>query len=128
MKSFPPLDFMFSENALYRWFPEDYFIFEKRKDEWCIGMEYLANGLLLGGVFMRNYDIYFDKVHSQIKFVRAQCNEDDHISTFEKHQRKGKEEIKDEKEQTERQSAALQEMNLVDCTGVAEINEEDTLY
>ena len=86
MKSFPPLDFMFSQDAQYRWFPEDYFINEELKGQWCIAMEYLGGRLILGGVFMRHYDIYFDKANSKIKFARSKCNGNDHVTTFNHYQ------------------------------------------
>jgi hypothetical protein len=49
-------------------------------------MEYYSGRLILGGIFMRHYDVYFDKQNSKIHFTRSKCNTEDHITVFEHYQ------------------------------------------
>lgn len=90
LSSFPPLDFYFTGDALYKWFPEDYFYANNAEGEYCVGMEYYEGRLILGGIFMRHYDIYFNKPKSILHFTRSKCNTEDHVTIFEHFQNSAK--------------------------------------
>lgn len=75
-KVFPPIIFKLEGGAKYVWEPREYF--HKRfflKDvQYCMTFKVSMFPVpIFGNTFMRNYDIYFDRVHSRIKFVKAQC-------------------------------------------------------
>jgi hypothetical protein len=83
LSSFPALDFYFTGDALYKWFPEDYFYLNNSEGEYCVGMEHYDGRMILGGIFMRHYDIYFDKLNSKLHFTRSKCNTEDHVTIYE---------------------------------------------
>lgn len=73
-KGFPLLSFEFGPGGVVDWHPEDYLV-EKVTPEgvfYCPGIKKL-NHVIFGATFMRNYDIYFDKVARKITFARANC-------------------------------------------------------
>ena len=42
--------------------------------------DYLEERIILGGAFMRNYDIQFDRNNSIVKMVRSECSQMDGIN------------------------------------------------
>ena len=80
--SFPPIEFVFAEqNRRYVWFPRDYLHerknpFDEKSPGFCntVNLSDSPNSLLLGAMFMRHYDIYFDRANEKITFVRAHCD------------------------------------------------------
>lgn len=36
---------------------------DQDKTEVCIGLDYIYNRLILGALFMRSYDVYFDRTN-----------------------------------------------------------------
>ena len=75
-KTFPPIKFYF-EDLEYNWYPKDYFAPDLDKSTlMCLGIGMLRN-VILGGTFMRNYDITIDKVNKKISFTRSNCSQSD---------------------------------------------------
>lgn len=72
-RTFPLLTFHFAGNKPYRWYPSDYLIKNGDLDQYCVGIKPLKD-MILGAVFMRNYDILFDKTRKLIGFARSDCN------------------------------------------------------
>lgn len=72
-RSFPMMTFNFAGNKPYRWYPSDYLIKNGDLDQYCVGIKPLKD-MILGAVFMRNYDILFDKTRKLIGFARSDCN------------------------------------------------------
>ena len=72
-RSFPMFTFHFGGNKPYRWYPSDYLIKNGDLDQYCVGIKPLKD-MILGAVFMRNYDILFDKTRRLIGFSRSDCN------------------------------------------------------
>ena len=72
-KSFPMFTFHFGGNKPYRWYPQDYLIKNGDLDQYCVGIKPLKD-MILGAVFMRNYDILFDKTRKLIGFSRSDCS------------------------------------------------------
>jgi len=68
----------------YEWKPEDYlFKVAGEKPFYCFGLESIGGvRSILGGTFMKNHDIMFDKSNQRIGFVRANCAAEYDISTF----------------------------------------------
>lgn len=71
-KSFPMFIFHFGQDREYRWYPSDYLIKNGDLDQYCVGIKPLKD-MILGAVFMRNYDILFDKTRKLIGFARSDC-------------------------------------------------------
>ena len=80
--SFPVINFDFGAEELYKWYPSDYLIKKGSTDDYCIGIKSLKN-MILGGVFWRNYDLFFDKETRQVKFVRADCSKSGKVDTYD---------------------------------------------
>lgn len=80
--TFPPIEFVFAEkNRKYVWFPRDYLHerknpFDEKTPSFCntLNLSDSPGSLLLGAMFMRHYDIYFDRANDKITFVRAHCD------------------------------------------------------
>jgi len=53
--------------------PADYFYYNKALENYCIGIEPMRD-LLLGEIFMRNFDIQFDPVNKKVGLIRANCD------------------------------------------------------
>jgi hypothetical protein len=70
--TFPSFTFQF-KGADIDWSPADYFFYNNNLDSYCIGIEPL-NDLLLGEIFMRNFDIQFDPEKQRVGFVRSNCD------------------------------------------------------
>lgn len=94
--TFPILTFWFGEDAEYKWFPQDYLYVEG--ENFCIAFDYLEGRIILGGVFMRHYDIFFNKHKETVSFARSKCNDHDHVSNFKHVQHKVKDKIKRKKD------------------------------
>lgn len=71
-ESFPHLYFIFEENATIPLYPRDYLYLDDNR--YCMGFDYLDSRIILGGIFMRNYDILFDRKNKKVEMVRANCN------------------------------------------------------
>lgn len=74
-RTFPTLNFDF-DGVEYKWYPQEQFVDPLEKDDKsiCYGMKSLTN-VILGAVFMRNYDIYFDRTNKRIAFSRSNCGD-----------------------------------------------------
>ena len=73
----PNITFIFNDKAKYTLFGEDYYfeIAQDGKTEICLGlMSWEKNNILLGGNFMHNHDIIFNKENKQIGFARSLCS------------------------------------------------------
>lgn len=81
-RSFPMLTFHFAGNRPYRWYPSDYLIKNGDLDQYCVGIKPLKD-MILGAVFMRNYDILFDKTRRLIGFARSDCNSTGNVHYYD---------------------------------------------
>ena len=79
--SFPPVSFLFDDGlgglSNYTWYANDYYFLDKEYStyqSWCLSVEEYSGGIILGGTFMRNYDILFNKTGEFIGFARAVCS------------------------------------------------------
>lgn len=76
LASFPVITFYFNENVPYKWYPQDYLVQPLDSAlHYCIGVKSLSH-TILGALFMRNYDIFFDRTEKRIGFRRANCGSD----------------------------------------------------
>ena len=76
LRTFPVITFYFNDDIPYKWHPQDYMILPLDSNvHYCIGVKTLSH-TILGALFMRNYDIYFDRTAKQIGFKRANCGLD----------------------------------------------------
>lgn len=80
-ESFPHVYLIFYPNAYIPIYPRDYFFLENGRQ--CFGFDYLEGKLILGGVFLRNYDVQFDRENQVVKIVRSNCSSDPNVN-FEK--------------------------------------------
>lgn len=83
LDSFPPIEFVFEKNKKYVWFPRDYLAerpnpFDDKSPNFCCTIQLSDSPeiMLLGAMFMRHYDIYFNRRKEEISFVRAHCDGD----------------------------------------------------
>lgn len=75
----PNLTFSFNDKVNYTLMAEDYYfeIVQNNKVEICIGfLPWSNNEILLGGNFMHNHDIIFNKESKEIGFARSLCSYD----------------------------------------------------
>lgn len=84
LRTFPPMTFFFNENIPYQWHPQDYMVLPLDSDvHYCVGAKTLTH-VILGAIFMRNYDIVFDRTEKRIRFQRANCGKDPYfIDSFD---------------------------------------------
>lgn len=81
--SFPRLFFTLENKTQIIWFPKDYMYLKKKINdkslEFCssINKENLGANTYstFGSLFMRHYDIYFNRVKSTVSFVRSECED-----------------------------------------------------
>ena len=73
-ESFPHVYMVFEPNATIPLFPRDYFFLENGKQ--CMGFAYLDGRIILGALFMRNFDVQFDRDNLLVKMVRADCSQE----------------------------------------------------
>lgn len=71
--SFPVLTFTFDLTKPVYWHPEDYLFHAKNTNYYCVGVQPLRD-VIIGAIFMRNYDIFFDKTTRTVSLVRANCS------------------------------------------------------
>lgn len=71
-ESFPHVYMMFEPNALIPIYPRDYFFLENSQQ--CMGFAYLDSRIILGSIFMRNFDVQFNRDNGTVKMVRADCS------------------------------------------------------
>lgn len=75
-RTFPILTFYFNQILPYKWYPQDYLVAPLDSNlHYCVGIKSLSH-TILGALFMRNYDIYFDKTAKKIGFIRSNCGSD----------------------------------------------------
>lgn len=82
--TFPKLYFTLQNKVQIIWFPKDYmYKHDERDDEgntvFCTSINQESingnNFSTLGSLFMRHYDIYFDRTNQKISFVRSECED-----------------------------------------------------
>jgi len=72
--TFPQFHFELDDNVNYSWDAANYLYQENLFEErYCISMLPFNDRTILGGVFMKNHDILFDKKNSRIGIVKANC-------------------------------------------------------
>lgn len=75
-KSFPVMKFFLNDTIEYKWHPQDYLVQPlDSTTHYCVGVKTLSH-TIFGAIFMRNYDIYFDRTSKQIGFARSNCGSD----------------------------------------------------
>ena len=86
LRTFPPMTFFFNDNIPYKWHPQDYMVQPLDSEvHYCVGAKTLTH-VILGAIFMRNYDIVFDRTEKKIRFQRANCSKDPYfIDDFADH-------------------------------------------
>jgi len=92
-KTFPSFTFYFGQDgeAPYEWKPEDYlYKKENKNNQYCIGISRFDRETILGGTFMKNHDVLFDKTNKRIGFVRANCEAVNQVSTPQVTESEGK--------------------------------------
>lgn len=72
--SFPVLELVFDDNKPVSWFPEDYLYRVKGTHYYCVGIEPLRD-VILGAIFVKNYDILVNKDDRSVTFTRANCSQ-----------------------------------------------------
>jgi len=76
-KTFPEISFQFNENERVKWLPRDYLAVSlESKEHFCIGVKSLKTPIL-GALFMKNYDVYFDRINKKIEMTRSNCGSSD---------------------------------------------------
>jgi hypothetical protein len=112
--TFPKMTFKFNNDVEWAWHPQDYMVAAiGSSNHYCIGVKALKD-IILGAIFMRNYDIHFDKIKKRVSFVRSNCGKTDEfipssdddtiaaaIKTVSKTKVKGKSTIKSSKKAAE---------------------------
>lgn len=75
-KSFPNITYTFGNGETWEWFAQDYLVPSiDNENEMCIAVKsYHLN--ILGAVFMRNYNVIFDRDAKKVHFARASCASD----------------------------------------------------
>lgn len=75
-KTFPKMTFYFNGVIPYYWHPQEYLVQPLDSNtHYCVGVKTLSH-MILGAIFMRNYDIHFDRTAKQIGFARSNCGQD----------------------------------------------------
>lgn len=70
------MTFFFNDSIEYKWHPQDYLVQPlDSKTHYCVGVKTLSH-MILGAIFMRNYDIYFDRTAKKVGFMRSNCGMD----------------------------------------------------
>lgn len=62
----------FEPDSIIPLYPRDYLYLEDKN--YCLGFSVLSDRIILGGLFMRNYDILFDRENRVVQMVRSNCN------------------------------------------------------
>ena len=80
-RSFPIFTFYFGLGKAYKLYPSDYLVRDGDLDQYCVGIQ-SREDMVLGAVFMRNYDILFDKTRKLIGFARADCSNSGNVDYY----------------------------------------------
>jgi len=82
--TFPTFKFYFGKEseAEYEWRAEDYLYKEEDNERYCLGLARYERETILGGTFMKNHDVLFDKDNKRLGFVRANCAAVNEISSL----------------------------------------------
>jgi hypothetical protein len=72
-ESFPHIYFTFYPSAVIPLYPRDYIYFDN-DEVYRLGFDRLDSRIILGGVFMRNYDILFNRIDQTVSIVRSECS------------------------------------------------------
>ncbi|KRW98301.1 Aspartic peptidase domain [Pseudocohnilembus persalinus] len=76
--TFPPIEFKMNKDFTFVWEPSSYLFEDPLKpnyiDQWCFAFEASGSKFLLGGSWMRQYDILFDRGNHQLHFTQSDCN------------------------------------------------------
>jgi hypothetical protein len=86
LQNFPSFTFYFGDNEglPYELRGEDYLYDQyPGSNKFCVGIEVFSDRTILGGTFMRNHDILFDKEKGILGFVRSNCSAVSYVSTPE---------------------------------------------
>ena len=76
LHTFPNVTFTLNQGVPWPWFPQDYLVQSLDSSaHFCVGVKTLKN-MILGAVFMKNVDVFFDREASKIGFARAGCGSD----------------------------------------------------
>jgi hypothetical protein len=81
--NFPKLYFSLENGAQIIWFPKDYLYKTGNKpdgkEEWCISFQKENQSMnsysTMGALFMRHYDVYFNRTKKTLSFVRSECED-----------------------------------------------------
>ena len=75
-KSFPNITYTFGNGQTWEWFAQDYLVPSiDNENEMCIAVKTFRLNIL-GAVFMRNYNVIFDRDAKKVHFARASCASD----------------------------------------------------
>lgn len=74
--SFPTLTFDMDGGYKYLWEPKDYLFIDdpNQMDVYCLPLYQLSGRVILGGVWMKNHDILFDRQSRTIGIVKSLCS------------------------------------------------------
>jgi hypothetical protein len=72
--SFPVLELIFDNDKPVSWFPEDYLYKADDTHYYCVGIEPLRD-VILGAIFVKNYDVLVNKENKTVTFTRANCSQ-----------------------------------------------------
>lgn len=72
-ESFPHIYFSFYPDAVISLYPRDYIYYES-DGVYRLGFDVLDSRIILGGIFMRNYDILFNRIDRTVTIVRSECS------------------------------------------------------
>lgn len=64
---------VFDQGKTVAWFPEDYLYRINGTKYYCVGIEPLRD-VIFGAIFMKNYDVLFNKDKRSVSFTRANCS------------------------------------------------------
>lgn len=82
--TFPVIEFKFAGDATIKWYPQDYFVATPdNKGYYCIGIKVLKD-MILGALFMRNYDVSYEKAGKKITFMRSNCGKTNNFIPYDK--------------------------------------------
>jgi hypothetical protein len=71
--TFPEISFQFNENEHIKWHGSDYLAMSLESEiHFCVGVKALKTNIL-GALFMKNYDVFFDRINKRVSFTRANC-------------------------------------------------------
>lgn len=83
-ESFPHIYFAFYPDAVVSLYPRDYIYYES-DNTYRLGFDFLDSRIILGGIFMRNYDILFNRIDKTVSIVRSECSPSTENFNFEQY-------------------------------------------